>query len=349
MKGVRGPCPRWRSARGGLAGADEICLGRAISGCVRLGFGSRLDRAMICWRSSASWGHAPTGHHVRPRPQIEMEIAWLAVRELERGAGEPTTDTLPFLRDRALRNDEHWDVRRAAVGSCRGAGEPTPTPSQSSRTAPQRQALGRSPGGGAGAGAGLANRRRHPPLPSRTASATTSMGTFARRRCGSCAGVAWNRPRRHTLPSLKDRTPATTSTGTFAGRRWQGRIGGGAARTDADTLPLLKDRAPATTSTGAFAGRRWRRRRAGDGAGRSRDPRLPRGKRVSTRKKSFRTIMAERSIMTQIQPYSSGSAMQERHAIMSGSPMRASRPWLTWPRRRSVTSRPGSCSISGFP
>src|SRR5271157_5393312 len=37
------------------------------------------------------------------------------------------------------------------------------------------------------------------------------------------------------------------------------------------------------------------------------------------------------------------------HAIMSGSPMRASRPWLTWPRRRSVTSRPGSCSISGSP
>ena len=59
-----------------------------------------------------------------------------------RGAGEPTADTLPFLKDRA-RNDENEDVRQAAVQELRGAGEPTPTPSPSCswRTDPETLAF----------------------------------------------------------------------------------------------------------------------------------------------------------------------------------------------------------------
>ena len=87
------------------------------------------------------------------------------MQELARG-WRTDPDTLPFLKDRA-RNDEHWDVRQAAVRElARGWRTDADT---------------------------------LPFLKDRTA--TTRMSTFARRRCRSWRGAG--EPTRETLAFLE--------------------------------------------------------------------------------------------------------------------------------------------------
>ena len=233
----------------------------------------------------------PTRGHTLPSSRTApatTRLRTFAGRWCTSGAGLANRPRHPLLPQGPRPQRPAWVVRQAAVEELARAGEPTPTPSPSSRTLPattsmgsfarrrwrrraargwrtdaehpplpqgprpQRPELARSPGGGAGAGGSLrgAGEATPPPSPSsRTAPATTSMGRFARRRCGSWRGAGEPTP-----------TPSPSSRG-------------GGYRAGNDQHEDVRRAAVQELSRG------WRNRR--------RHPRLPQGPRPAKMNKTF--------------------------------------------------------------